>query len=48
VHDRDVGDVRAALGDEAFADAWRAGQALDLRDALALAVAHLEATDHTG
>jgi predicted ATPase/DNA-binding SARP family transcriptional activator len=48
VHDRDVAEVKAALGDGAFAASWRAGHALDLPDALAFAVLHLEGAGRTG
>jgi hypothetical protein len=38
--DRQVGTVRAALGDAAFAAAWAAGEAMTLEEAIATALEH--------
>jgi predicted ATPase/DNA-binding SARP family transcriptional activator len=37
MHERTLSDVRARLGDEAFASAWAAGQAMSLQEAVAYA-----------
>jgi non-specific serine/threonine protein kinase len=38
IHDRAVADVRTVLGEAAFAAAWTEGQAMELEDAIALAL----------
>jgi len=43
-HDRAVADARAALGDDGFAAAWAAGQALSLERAIDEALDHSDAT----
>jgi len=39
-HDHTITALRAALGDDAFAAAWAAGQALSLEHAIATALAY--------
>jgi hypothetical protein len=47
-HERCVADVRAALGEEAFAAAWAAGRALSLEDAVTFALEACDTSSHEG